>query len=157
MKKCINCGLEKPLEDYPAYKNRKGELAFKNKCKDCESVYKKLHYQKNKEKYLERAKRQREENPEEYKAYLKNYYRDNREELLKKQKAYYQTVKGQEVRNKCRDKYRATREGAKKERVRAQVNHALRDRKLIKPKYCSICSKETNLKLTMRIITNLLK
>jgi DNA-binding transcriptional MerR regulator len=34
-KKCIKCDIEKELEEYPQYKKRNGEKAYRNVCRNC--------------------------------------------------------------------------------------------------------------------------
>lgn len=50
MKKCWNCGKEKPLECFS--KNRVKHDGLSAHCKDCHKVMRKEHYEKNKPKIL---------------------------------------------------------------------------------------------------------
>lgn len=63
MKNCSGCKKEKLEEEF----SRKGD-GLQDKCKSCKSLYNKNHYIKDKEKYLERAKKN---NPEIRKKYRK--------------------------------------------------------------------------------------
>lgn len=60
MKTCSKCKIEKPLTEF----NKKGKGKLQTFCKECNSIYLKEHYQKNKQYYLDKAiksnKKQRE-------------------------------------------------------------------------------------------------
>ena len=142
MKKCIKCGIEKVLTDFPQYKNRKKECAYFNVCKACTSEYKKEHYHKNKQAYLDRAKAQREKNPEEYKAYLNQYYRDNKEEILRKAKEYANTPKGLAKKKASYKKYYNNPLNQIKNKARMIVTHAKRNGTLVSPTHCESCGEE---------------
>lgn len=139
-KVCIVCGENKPLNDFPTYKTRKGETAYKNQCKECNSLYKKKHYQANKSAYLERSKQQRESDPESYKRYLKQYYREHSEERKSKDKEYAQ--KNKDRINAYHREYRKRPETLIKQDCRKMVQLALKFGMLIRPNHCSKCGKE---------------
>ena len=48
MKKCFRCQQNKPEVDF---------VRNKNMCRSCKSIYNREHYERNKTKYLEKAKR----------------------------------------------------------------------------------------------------
>ena len=54
-KYCNRCEQDKPLSEYTKNKAKKDGL--QGYCRDCAKTYRKEHYHKNKEPYLERAKR----------------------------------------------------------------------------------------------------
>jgi hypothetical protein len=143
MKICIKCNQEKEIDEFPAYKSRKGEIAYKNTCKKCMAIYKSEHYTKNKVAYLSRAKVQREKDPEAYKSYLKKYYRDNKDELKEKQKEYMNTPIARKLKSETYKRYWSNPSNTIKNKARSIVNHAIRDGKLINPMKCECCGVET--------------
>lgn len=60
MKKCGSCGEVKPFEDF--YKNASKKDGYQSSCKQCKSGYNAKHYQKNRENYITRAKKYKEDN-----------------------------------------------------------------------------------------------
>jgi hypothetical protein len=130
-----------PEEMFGTYKNRGKERRYR-RCKDCLAKYKHEHYEKNKQKYLDRWKQWRVDNHDRYIEYLHDYYWKNRDQLLEKAKKYYTSDTGREL-NKLRSrKYRASREGKMKERARKAVHHALLRGELIRPDCCELCGKQ---------------
>lgn len=70
MKKCHNCGLEKPVEDFSKNASRKdGRNAT---CKSCYSVYKKEYYKLNDGDIKEKVGRRREDLREWFDSYKTN-------------------------------------------------------------------------------------
>lgn len=55
MKKCKKCGISKPRTEFPKHSSIKGEV--ENLCKKCRYQQIKLWRKKNKEKYLETARK----------------------------------------------------------------------------------------------------
>lgn len=51
---CSKCKKEKPVSEFGKNKAKKDGLQAE--CKECKSAYNKLHYQKNKETYLAKAR-----------------------------------------------------------------------------------------------------
>lgn len=51
---CSKCKKEKPISEFGKNKAKKDGL--QTECKECKSAYNKLHYQKNKETYLAKAR-----------------------------------------------------------------------------------------------------
>lgn len=110
--KCTKCGEYKDKDSF--YKHKRALFWLASKCKECYKEYseqnkvgikeyKKLYYQKNKDKLLKEFKNYRLSHADKISAYkkeysiknktelsLKNkkYYEENKEELLKKQKEY---------------------------------------------------------------------
>jgi len=65
MKKCGACLKEKPREEF-SLKNGRPQW----QCKQCHAEYRKKHYQENKEKYINKAKRVRKEYRNQYYGWL---------------------------------------------------------------------------------------
>jgi DNA polymerase III delta prime subunit len=139
-KECIVCGEKKPLYQFPTYKTRKGDTAYLNRCKGCSSLYKKKHYQQNKDSYLLRSKSQREKNPESYKEYMKQYYKEHSKELGVKSKEYADNHR-KEI-NAYHSIHRKLPENRIKEDARKMVQLALQFGILIRPEVCEHCGKE---------------
>ena len=135
---CTKCQREKDVEQFSLIISR-GKRCLSARCKDCVSEYKREHYLKNRDKYLDKAKAQRERDPEGYKAYMREYHADHSEELKQKHKEYMSNEKARELRNLTGKRYRETSEGKFKERVRHKVLYALQKGYLKKPDKCSIC------------------
>lgn len=57
MKKCGNCLIEKPVEDFAINKSKKDNL--NTQCKTCHNIYKKQHYKDNKQKYIDNSSKNR--------------------------------------------------------------------------------------------------
>lgn len=53
MKNCSTCGLDKPLEEFSKNPSKKDGL--NGKCKLCHSIYRKQHYENNRQKYIDKA------------------------------------------------------------------------------------------------------
>jgi len=84
MKLCTKCNIEKDFENF-----RKQKGKYICWCKNCEKLYKKEHYQKNKEKIDSRNKLYKENHEEQVKDYQKKYVQDNKEKLSKRGLDYY--------------------------------------------------------------------
>ena len=59
MKKCCKCKNEKELDEFPI--NRTTKDGYGYTCKECQRIYTKAHYNKNKKQYLKRNKRRTQE------------------------------------------------------------------------------------------------
>src|SRR5437763_14261409 len=97
MKRCTNCNAVKSDDEFSKQKRKSGTYTLSSWCKKCLSDYKKQHYSKNKNKYLEKSKKQREDNPEEVRAYQKEYYRKKKTSIQAKIREYSQTEEGREA------------------------------------------------------------
>lgn len=76
MKKCIKCNIEKKTTDFH-FKNKK--LNIRNTtCKKCSSKYKKEHYNKNKTKYIKKAKERNTVVREENRQNIFNFLKDKK-------------------------------------------------------------------------------
>lgn len=138
---CIKCGEEKCIIHFPRYTNRKGNIAYTNCCKVCTNLYKKKHYQENKQPYLDRSKAQRQRDPEGYKKYLRVYYSENKEELLKKAKEYIEA--NRHVQNKRNRTYRESEQGRIKNKIRRATLRAIAKGDLVRPDTCEYCGDTT--------------
>lgn len=114
-------------------------------CKKCLSEYKKEHYKRNKSKYLDKAKRQRESDPDKVKAYNKKYYRDNKEAIKLKQKEYSRTEAGRQAAKKAATNYRKSEQYSLKQNARKKVLRAVKSGRLVKPITCDVCKQEKEL------------
>ena len=87
---CIKCSIEKPIDEFLREKTKDG---YGHRCKTCISKYlkeynelhrdrihdqSKIRYERNKQPYLDRAKRQRTSNPNKTREYQKEYRKKNR-------------------------------------------------------------------------------
>lgn len=70
MIQCNKCGVNKPNENFH-FRNKKENIR-RNTCKSCSSKYKKDHYNKNRAKYIKKAKERN-----------KNIREENRQKLFK--------------------------------------------------------------------------
>lgn len=87
IKNCINCKLNKPVDEFYAHKtNFDGR---KYECKECEKYRRRNLYEKNKERENNRSKEWRNKNKSATSAYNAKYGKENREILNKKQTKYY--------------------------------------------------------------------
>jgi hypothetical protein len=71
VKLCTGCGRVRPIAEY-AVKN-KGRGTRAAWCRACRSAYGKNHYQRNRDKYLAKAKRRRHRERDNYWAWLMRY------------------------------------------------------------------------------------
>lgn len=79
MKKCRDCNLVKPFEDYHL-DVAKTDMR-RSYCKDCSIIRSRNNYQKNKERVLAKSKKYRKENPERVARNHRNYAEKNKEKL----------------------------------------------------------------------------
>lgn len=133
---CTKCGERKLISNFSKYKNRNSILR-RRICKECMSKYKHQHYLKDKVSYLERSKKQRENNPERYKIYLKKYYQKNKDEIRKKHKQYSLTEKGRKSVMLAGRRYRYSHPLETKAHM--IISHGIRDGSIIRPSKCSKC------------------
>lgn len=69
MKKCRECGFEKPLDNF--YKQESCALGVTTKCKECTSLYRSKKYAENPDKAKNRSKEWRGRNPDRVIEYLR--------------------------------------------------------------------------------------
>lgn len=106
-KRCGKCKEWKPLGDFNKDKYQKD--GHQSRCRICQAVKRKEHYQENREKEIEKVKRYRNERPEWVKEYNKLHYENNHEYHLKRSKEYKE--KNREIIiAKVRQKYKDNRE-----------------------------------------------
>lgn len=77
MKICTKCNIEKDDDLFKTF-TLKGEKKKFAQCKACESIYRKLNYEKNKEKQLAQGARWKSENWERVLKYASDYGRANK-------------------------------------------------------------------------------
>jgi hypothetical protein len=70
-KVCTGCGLERPITEFPVKHKKRGTRA--TRCRTCRSSYGKGHYQRNRDKYIAKAKRRRPRERDTYWAWLMTY------------------------------------------------------------------------------------
>ncbi len=71
-KTCSRCKLEKSLDDFNTKTKRSGKVLKQPYCKDCNKLYHKEHYDKNKKIYLEKTKDYKKANQQKLLEYLKD-------------------------------------------------------------------------------------
>jgi hypothetical protein len=74
VKTCGKCSTEKDSDSFHRRKSSPDGLSAT--CKDCHKEYKKIYYQKNKDKLKAQMKEYSENNKEQIKVYLKEFYKD---------------------------------------------------------------------------------
>lgn len=77
MKKCSVCGETKDFEFFGKRKNRPD--GHRSECKSCQSIYRKRHFEANKEKQLEQGRRWKTENREKVLEYSKSYAKEHKD------------------------------------------------------------------------------
>ena len=98
---CKKCGEEKPLEEF--CKDKAYKFGYIHTCKYCKSNYdrkyrqenlekvrdvRRKHYQKNREKELERSRKYRQENSEKVRGVQRKYRQENQEKLIEGSRKY---------------------------------------------------------------------
>ena len=71
MKKCGRCKVEKPIEEFNFKKKNLGTR--QKSCKDCTRLEVRNHYQKNKNYYLEKARKRNKEIQKNTQKYIWEY------------------------------------------------------------------------------------
>lgn len=67
---CGICKKDLPeTEEFFATRERKGKITFQWQCRECQKDYRKQHYEKNKQKYINKAKINRQKTIDEFKAF----------------------------------------------------------------------------------------
>ena len=137
---CSRCEKPYPLTvEYYPMRNNGWSVKQSQQCIFCMKDVKKACYEKRKEHYKAKSKRQREQHREEIKEYLKKYHEEHKEELRLKNKERLRTPEGKAKRNECSKRYRSTPEGKMKEHARNRVNKALKAGKITNPHMCEMC------------------
>jgi hypothetical protein len=84
MKRCLNCNIEKNVDDFCINRNKKdGRNSI---CKNCSSVKHKFYYENNKEKLIENQKNYYQKNIEKIIDYKESYREKNKDIILEKQR-----------------------------------------------------------------------
>lgn len=141
MKICRSCNLSKTLDDFG--NDRRGKDGKKSTCKTCINAKNKEAYKKNKEPFLTRKKRWKENNRTSYsesgrRYYIKNknkiaeYTRLNRDKINKRWKEWRQEnleacrQREREYREVNRDSLREKRRATQKRRNESDICYRLR-------------------------------
>lgn len=74
-KECTGCGSQRPIDEFPIKNKKRGTRG--TRCRGCRSAYAKLHYQRNRGKYLARAKKSRHRGRDAIWFWLMNYLRSH--------------------------------------------------------------------------------
>lgn len=135
IKKCSQCGEEKPFEQF--YKDKQKSDGYRPECKECTSKRQKKYNEKNRENISNNCKKYYQEHKEEHYLQHKEYYAKNREKILAYHQEYYEENKekiqeykkeyaiknADELKEKAR-KYRETHkdEIAKQHRIYREQN-----------------------------------
>lgn len=140
LKRCVRCGEEKPLAEFP--RNRTSKDGHHHYCKTCKNEFARGSYQRHREHALAYQEQYRAEHPEKssevkrksrlkkldlYKARDRAHYDANREQILAYSRRYHKQDRQQNP-----DKYRARARRYKAQnpdKVR-QHNHIRRARRL---------------------------
>ena len=137
LKKCFKCNTEKPLSEF--YKHKAMGDGHLGKCKECTKKDVKKHREDNHEKVI---------------AYDRS--RNMLPHRISARQEYSKTEKGKQSADRARKKYVKTEKGkekmvmSRKEYIRAYplrraaniiLRNAVRYKKIIKPRQCSVCDK----------------
>lgn len=69
---CNGCETDLPATDeYFASRTDRGRIEFQSKCRVCQKEYRKKHYEKNKQKYIDKAAAYRKETVKWFRKYKK--------------------------------------------------------------------------------------
>jgi 5-methylcytosine-specific restriction endonuclease McrA len=79
-KVCTKCGMAKPLAEF--HKQKAGKFGVKSTCKTCDALYKKAHYQQNKERISVQMSEYYEQNRDSILEQKKEYLAENREKIV---------------------------------------------------------------------------
>lgn len=79
---CTKCGEELPATTEYFAKSKDGKFGLKASCKKCNSVYRKIHYEENKDDIREKQNE-----------YLKLYYSNNKDKILEYKHKHYEDNK----------------------------------------------------------------
>lgn len=110
-KRCSTCGVEKPLTEFS--KHKKSHDGIRSQCKDCDSVYRRAYYARNRERAYEVWRQYRNTHPDDIRAYKRDYHRRNSEAINQKLRERHQAqpeikrAKRREYAQRNHDKVRA--------------------------------------------------
>jgi len=120
MKYCYKCKQIKPLVAF--HKDMTKKDGVSSKCKICKATYRKVYYQKNKDKELQG---------------MKQYHLDNSEKIRKKAQEYYATEQGLKQHRLDVKEYR--KKYPERCKAHSQFTYALKVNKLKRPTTCELC------------------
>ncbi len=90
-KKCIACGEEKKLSEFPPRKDSKD--GRRNNCKSCEKSKRKKYYEDNIDHIKEVKKEYSNKNKNKIRNYRVEYEKENRSKIVSRNKKYYKENK----------------------------------------------------------------
>jgi len=90
-KKCIICGEEKNLSEFPPRKDSKD--GHRNNCKSCEKSKRKKYYEDNIDHIKEVKKEYSNKNKNKIRSYRVEYEKENRSKIISRNKKYYKENK----------------------------------------------------------------
>lgn len=73
MRICSKCHVEKSLESFRIYKNRKGTSSYRSECKRCAKEYNRQRYIENREKCIKQSQEYRKRNRKKRREYHRQY------------------------------------------------------------------------------------
>jgi hypothetical protein len=83
---CAKCNVIKTLDEF--YKDNRTQDGYRNRCKECDKLYRRQYYVGNCETIKAKARIKHSENKDQDAARSKRYYESHREEILLKAKNY---------------------------------------------------------------------
>ncbi len=140
-KKCTKCKVEKELTEFKRIL-RRGKRVVDSQCAECLAEYKRKHYRENRQAYLDKSKRWREDNPERAKEVRRIYYEENAERLRAQKRDYSRRPEVIERQNERFREYRKDEEFLRRERSRGMLNKRIQSKKITKPNRCSTCGEK---------------
>ena len=99
-KACNKCRTIKQLTEFR--KSKSCHDGYRNKCKSCEAVYRKIYYDINKDTLLQNKKEYHEKNKIKNSEQTKEYYKQNKIKEAENQKEYYK-LNNNEINQRQRD------------------------------------------------------
>jgi hypothetical protein len=75
MRRCNRCGQEKPLTDFAWHRRDKGKR--QHHCRTCQAAYRRAHYLRNRERYIARVQRRKQELRIERTQFLIDYFAEH--------------------------------------------------------------------------------
>lgn len=130
-KECEFKGEPQPFSNFHKNKSKKDGLQFH--CKSCRALFTKSNQAKLKEK----QRKHYIKNKKTIRAKQKIYNEENKEKIQAQHQIYRKTPKGKGVGRKSEKKYKKNNQ--EKYKAHNLLWSAVLTRKIIKPKFCSIC------------------
>ncbi len=113
-------------------------------CKSWQTAnpdYRKAHYEANREKFLSMSKTYNKNHKEKIKVYKKAWDEANKEKTIKTRKVWTKINR----KKICDYQKHWNKINPKKRKARSKMTNAIASGRLIRPKLCSLCYKETKL------------